>query len=130
MTPAIGLNSAASGIRVGSVPVTSCGPAMLMRATAAQIVATATVSAIQLIRSPACRSPPISTKPVASAPHSQSAAAAIGRCSCAEPVIKSGLNALAAATASQIDPTTAMVHRNGRGVRSIMLHLHAQAGCD
>ncbi len=112
-TPAIGAANAAIGIVVGSAPVTMLGAKMLASATTAQMLAIAMVKPIHNDRpvSGVLRLKDMSTSPVAIAAYSQSPNAAIGRCSCCEPVIMSGDQMLATATAIQMLATTMPANR-------------------
>ena len=108
---------------VGSVPVTMVGAKMLATATASQMPTTATVKPSHNERlAPGVRLPnAIRTSPVARAAYSQSANDAIARWSCCVPVIMSGDQMLATATATQMLATLIPAKRyrpSGRATRA------------
>lgn len=89
------------------------GAKMLASATTSQMLPIATVNPVHNER-PApgvLRLKVMSTSPVAIAAYSQSVNAAIGRCSCCEPVIMSGDQMLAIATATQMLATAMPANR-------------------
>ena len=99
---------ATSGIRVGSVPVTSDGAKMLATAVVAQTAVTLSTKPPAPLRAAPSQSPArpaIRTYPVATAAHSQPRAPTNGKCSCWLPVTRSGENNAAARVASQIAAT-------------------------
>ena len=89
------------------------GAKMLASATTAQMLAIAIVKPIHNDRpvSGVLRLKAMSTSPVAIAAYSQSVNAAIGMCSCSEPVIMSGDQMLATATATQMLATAMPANR-------------------
>ena len=89
------------------------GAKMLASATTAQMLAIAIVKPIHNARpvSGVLRLKAMSTSPVAIAAYSQSVNAAIGMCSCSEPVIMSGDQMLATATATQMLATAMPANR-------------------
>lgn len=106
---------AASGIVVGSLPVTIVGPKTLTSMATAQIAMVAPDNMIQNARRPtSVRSRAIGTSDATDPPRPQShvVTAAIGIRCCSLPEIMSGANTLMMATEAQIDATVAAVQPN------------------
>lgn len=104
---------AASGIVVGSVPVTIVGPKMLTAVAADQatiVVPEKSTPLGRLRASSRIRASTMSATAEAPRPHSHVEKAAIGSRCCSLPVIMSGENTLMSATAPQIVAKTASVH--------------------
>jgi hypothetical protein len=108
----IGAMSAAIGMVVGSLPVTSVGPKMLTPAAATQIVMVAPASntAARRVVSPRSRAIAIPAAIDAPNPQNQAPNAATGIRCCSLPWTMSGDNTLITATQTQIATTVAIAH--------------------
>ena len=93
MAAATGATMAATGIRVGSVPVSITGSAMARIVATVQITSVATDSPTQMgcqLRRPRSRAIANRKITVPTPPQNQAVIAATGRCSCSEPDTRSG----------------------------------------